>query len=74
MELLNKYNTKFDFIELGKLAIDYSDGIVEAGNEVNAELLKYATDKNLPLLKYPGKENIGDSYDQFYQQILGDEE
>ena len=74
MELLNKYNTKFDFIELGKLAIDYSDGIVEAGNEVNAELLKYAADKNLPLLKYPGKENIGDSYDQFYQQILGDEE
>jgi starch synthase len=56
------------------LAIDYSDGIVEAGSEVNAELLKYATDQNLPLLKYPGAENFGDAYNQFYKQILGEEE
>ena len=74
MKLLDKYNKKFDFIELGKLAIDYSDGIVEAGSEVNAELLKYATDQNLPLLKYPGAENFGDAYNQFYKQILGEEE
>jgi hypothetical protein len=41
---------------------------------VNAELLKYATDQNLPLLKYPGAENFGDAYNQFYKQILGEEE
>ena len=39
-----------------------------------AELLKYATDQNLPLLKYPGAENFGDAYNQFYKQILGEEE
>ena len=29
-ELVSGYNEKFDFIELGKLALDYSDGIIEA--------------------------------------------
>ena len=73
-ELLDNYNKKFDFAELEKLAIDYSDGVVEAGSEVNAELLKYAAEKNLPVLKYPGAENYGDAYDQFYSQVLGDAE
>ena len=74
MELFGKYNEKFDFTELGKLAIDYSDGIVEAGAEVNPELLKYATDNQKPLLSYPGEDNFGEAYNQFYQQILGDAE
>ena len=72
--LLSKYNEKFDFLELGKLAIDYSDGIVEAGNEVNAELLQYAIDNNKPLMKYPGESNFGDAYDTFYDQVLGNAE
>ena len=74
MELFGKYNEKFDFTELGKLAIDYSDGIVEAGAEVNPELLKYATNNQKPLLSYPGEDNFGEAYNQFYQQILGDAE
>jgi len=69
-KLLNKYNKNFDFIELGKLAIDYSDGIVEAGNEVNDSLLQYAAEAGKPVLKYPGEENYGDAYDQFYNSIL----
>ena len=74
MELFNDYNEKFDFAELSKLAIDYSDGIVEAGAEVNPELVKYAEDKQKPLLRFPGDDNYGDAYNQFYQQILGDAE
>ena len=31
------YANDFDFMELGKLAIDYSDGIVEASETVNSE-------------------------------------
>ena len=71
--LLDNYNKKFDFVELGKLAIDYSDGVVEAGSEVNAELLNYALEKK-PVLRYPGEEGFGDAYDQFYDLVYGDVE
>ena len=69
--LLDKYNEHFDFIELGKLAIDYSDGVVEAGENVNDELLQYSHDANKLVMKYPGTENIGNAYDSFYDEIIG---
>lgn len=67
-ELLKKYNDNFDFDELGKLAIDYSDGIIAADKNVNEELLKYAQTNNIPALTYPG-EDFGAAYEAFYNQI-----
>ena len=67
--LLESYKDDFDFFELGKLAIDYSDGIVEAGTEVNPILLEYAKEKNLPILPYPGSEDYADAYRAFYDEI-----
>lgn len=55
-DLLKPYAEKFDFMELGKMAIDYSDGVVEAGENVNADLLAYAKGKEMPVLNYPGKD------------------
>jgi starch synthase len=68
VELLNKYKDDFDFEELGKLAIDYSDGIIEADKEVNAELLKYAEDAQKPVLRFPG-DDFADAYETFYSQL-----
>lgn len=68
-ELLKPYAENFDFKELGKLAIDYSDGVVEAGENANPELLAYAKSKDLPLLSYPGKDYVA-AYKDFYNQIL----
>ena len=68
-DLLNPYDEKFDFIELGKLAIDYSDGIIEAGNNVHADLLQYSIDKNLPLLRNPGDDYV-QAYQGFYDLVL----
>lgn len=70
--LLKNYNDKFDFLELGKLAIDYSDGVIEGGKEVNAELLGYAKGKNIPLLDYPGHDNT-EAYTAFYESLIGEE-
>lgn len=70
--LLDKYNEKFDFLELGKLAIDYSDGISVAGANVNADLLAYAQQKGLPIKPYAQDENIHESYSQFYDLVCGD--
>lgn len=70
-ELLNGYKDQFDFEELGKLAIEYSDGIVQAEKEVNKTLLTYAKEKGLPVLGYQG-EDFADAYNQFYEQIGAD--
>jgi starch synthase len=69
-ELLKDYNNNFDFDELGKLAIDFSDGIVEAGSEVNSVLMDYAKSKGIPVMDYPGAEDYADAYDQFYTRLL----
>jgi len=66
-ELLKSYNDNFDFEELGKLAIDYSDAIVVAQSEVNKKLKEYATKKDLPVLDY--HEDFAEAYETFYNQI-----
>ncbi|HEY9551161.1 MAG TPA: glycogen/starch synthase [Prevotella sp.] len=67
-DLLQKYNDTFDFLELGKLAIDYSDGIIEAGENVNTELLEYAKKCNLPIMHYPGDDYVP-AYQELYNKI-----
>lgn len=67
-QLLKKYNNNFDFIELGKLAIDYSDGIVEACADASPELLGYAKNSGVALMDCPGDDFV-DKCDSFYNQI-----
>lgn len=69
--VLEKYADNFDFGELAKLAIDYSDGVIEAEKSVEAEWADYTSQKNIPLLKYPG-EDFADSYAAFYDSICND--
>ena len=66
--LLKKYNDQFDFEELSKLAIDYSDGVIAGCNNVDKKLLKYAADNNIPTLSYPG-EYFQNAYEEFYDKI-----
>ena len=67
-ELLKKYDDKFSFDELCKLAIDYSDGVIAAQKGVNKDLLKYAASNNIPTLAYPG-EDFAQAYEEFYEKI-----
>ena len=71
-DLLKPYNDNFDFDELGKLAIDYSDGIVQADEIVNQELLKYTQEKNVPLLQYK-KDGFAEACEEFYNTIAPEE-
>ena len=71
-ELLDSSKKKFDFLELGKLAIDYSDGIIEAGSHVNQDLLKEAAEKDKPLLQHPSEEEDTQAYINFLNQISSD--
>ena len=71
-ELLTSYNDNFDFEEMGKLAIDYSDGVVLSSASVNENLVAYAQKKQVPLLDY--KEDFADAYEEFYKIICPEED
>jgi starch synthase len=67
-ELLKGYKDNFDFVELGKLAIDYSDGIVQSEELINEELLAYTKEKNIPFLGY--SENVAEACEDFYESLF----
>jgi starch synthase len=66
-ELLSSYNDNFDFMELGKMAIDYCDGVIKANSEVNKDLEAYAKQKGLPMLPY--HEDFAQAYEEFYETL-----
>lgn len=68
-ETLNKYSDEFDFTELGKLAIDYSDAIIEAEENANNTLLNYAIDNHKEVLRYSPDDYIK-NYKLLYDKIL----
>ena len=55
-------------MELGKLAIDNSDAVVEAEEGANPELIAYAKSKGIPVLAYPG-EDYTVAYKKFYEEL-----
>ena len=71
-ELLASYKDNFDFEEMSKLAIDYSDGVVLAAANVDKQLEQYAIDKHIPVLGY--LEDFDDAYEDFYNQICPEED
>ena len=64
------FKEPFDFLELGKLAIDFSDGIVQTSNKVNKELVDYAKAKGSNLLAPINLDNMSEEYTKFYNTIL----
>lgn len=70
-QLLDKYGDVFDFMELGKMAIDYSDAVVKVGDNVNSDLVAYAQNDAKPLMSHPKTEaDIKSQYANFYNQLL----
>ena len=70
-ELLKNYQDSFDFNELSKMAIEYSDGVVVADKDVNKGLVDFAGEKNIPVLGY--QEDFADAYEAFYRQLFPEE-
>ncbi len=52
---------------LRKLAVDYSDAIVAASPAINPDIVRYAEEKGLAVLK---NEDLGDDYQQAYFDFL----
>lgn len=47
---LKPYKDRFDFPELSRLAVDYSDAVVLASDKVDPDLQAYARAKNIPVV------------------------
>jgi starch synthase len=61
---------KPDFVNLSKLAIKYSDGIIIGSDEINKELIKYIDTIGKPVLKFQDESIYVDAYNDFYDKIL----
>ena len=57
------------FKDLCKLAITYSDGVIQCSENVDPELLEYAREKGIPVLEYQSKETFAEAYNNFYDEI-----
>ena len=53
------------FVNLSKLAIDYSDATIKGSETINSELESYMKDSKKPFLDYQSKEGYIDSYFDF---------
>ena len=55
---------------LSKLAMEYSDGIIQASEKVNSNLLEDIKNSQKLFLPYVSEENYVTSYNEFYDKVL----
>ncbi len=67
-ESLSKYNDVIDSVELAKIAIDNSDGIIKVSDNINKEILEYANNSSAKMLEHSGDEFAKD-YVDFYESL-----
>lgn len=66
--ILAKYNDAITSDEMEKIAIDYSDGIIKASADIDADIIKYAQDAKVKILDCQD-ENFAESYVKFYENL-----
>jgi starch synthase len=59
-----------DFVNVSKLAIKFSDGIIVGSENINEELKKHLETINKPVLGYKDENEYIDAYNEFYDKIL----
>ncbi len=55
---------------LNRLAVAFSDGLVQAEDGACPDLMDFAAARNLPLLAYPGTDSLAESYGEFYEKVF----
>jgi starch synthase len=59
-----------DFVNLSKLAINFSDGIIYGSPKINKEVDSYIKSADKEVLEYQNQENYIETFNTFYDQIL----
>jgi starch synthase len=68
-EDIKTLNGPVDYAMLMKLAVDYSDGIIQNSENVNQDVLDYARQTGKPVLDYQATETYPEAYNEFYDKI-----
>ena len=58
-----------DYATLCKLAVDYSDGVIQNSEHVNEEIMDYARQSGKPVLEYQTAETYADACNEFYDKV-----
>lgn len=58
-----------DYAALMKLAVDYSDGVIQNSECVNQEVMDYARGKNIPVLDFQSSDTYIDAFNDFYDKV-----
>lgn len=59
-----------DFVNVSKLAVKFSDGVIIGSDNINEELKKHLSTINKPVLEYKDENEYIDAYNEFYDKIL----
>ncbi|EPT32876.1 starch synthase catalytic domain protein [Bacteroidetes bacterium oral taxon 272 str. F0290] len=62
----------FDYPELCKLAISYSDGVIQNSEKVDDRAIAFAKEKGIPFLAYQPEDEYVPAFEHFYQRVSGD--
>lgn len=69
-----KHYKKGTYVSLMCGAIDFSDGVIIATDNVNPEIADYLAEVKKPTLQLQSKDTYVDAYNDFYDRILGNQE
>ncbi|MBT8269666.1 MAG: glycogen/starch synthase, partial [Bacteroidia bacterium] len=59
------------YVNIMKVAVDYSDALVVGSDDIPADLNKYLKSSKKPVLEYHGLEDFAEAYTEFYKsQVL----
>ncbi|WP_336536329.1 glycogen/starch synthase [Bacteroides acidifaciens] len=66
---LGDLNVPMDYAALCKLAVDYSDGVIQNSEKVDESIIEYARQSGKLVLDYQNPENYADACNEFYDQV-----
>lgn len=58
-----------NYEKLCKLAVAYSDGVIQNSESANENILQFARERGIPVLDYQGPEAYGDAFNDFFDKI-----
>ncbi|MGL5272920.1 MAG: glycogen/starch synthase, partial [Phocaeicola sp.] len=61
--------TPANYEELCKLAIAYSDGVIQSSEKVNENVMAYARETGIPVLDYQTAETYKEAFNNFYDEV-----
>lgn len=65
-----KHIEEASYVNLMKLAIDFSDAIAYGSEKISDDIMKYAKKSGKPILEYKGEAEYADAYNEFYDMVL----